>query len=634
MDDELLHLSVSRERNRYFTSARWSGPFGVVAGVGFYGVIISNTASSPGALRWWVIAMLGLAVLQIGAFAGPSRVRRLDSRGVPLLSSVAHGLIGAGWGSLLWLDLDVTRVAEFRWVTIAMLFCVSAAVVGGIPGLKVLGMALFVPMWVGSATALVAAGSLAAAAGCAVFAALCLRDINSHGRLWTELIVLRVQSQEIAGAHEWAANHDSLTSLANRSHFVHMVEERARLGDGPISVMFLDLDRFKEVNDRLGHAAGDHVLVETANRIRALLRAVDLVGRFGGDEFCVLLGQAHDERSAEHLAHRLIDAIEQPFDGPWGAERVYISASIGIASLASLDASPERLLLDADFAMYEAKRRGRRRVVHFNSDLQADLSERLGLESDFRRLLRDSALGADGQPIFDLQTGSIRCVELLARWRLPGGGNVPPSVFIPLAVELGLIGEVTNLMLRMAATQLRSWADHPELGVARVSVNVSATELQQGDVASAVADVVTEFGIERGRLVLELTDSSKFDGSNKVLAQFEALRELGVELALDDFGTGTSSLDSLMSLPVSSMKIDASFVAKLGADRRHRAVLRHMHDLASVIGHNVVVKGVETAEQLEELEQIGAVLAQGFHLCRPVPIDSLGEHVRALSTSI
>ncbi len=630
-DSERLEASINGERYRYFVSSCWSGPVGVAAGVGFYSLIISRTPQPPRGVGWWAGAMLVFAALQMASFTIPYFSRRSDRRGIPTLATIAHGLIGAGWGSLLWLDLDASKTIHVRWSTMAILFAVSAAV-AGISGLSRLSMALFLPMWIGSIAALVAVGEVTEAAGCGVFAAICLRDMSIHGRLWTELITFRVTSHEIAESHRWSANHDSLTSLVNRSRFMAVVEERAQASARPISVMFIDLDRFKEVNDNLGHAAGDLVLIETAGRISGLLRETDLVGRFGGDEFCVLLGQEYDEVSSDGLAHRLIEAIEQPFEGPWGDARAYVSASIGVASLGSGDASPERLLLDADFAMYEAKRQGRRRVVHFNSDLQVDLSERLGLESDLRRLLREGTLGADGQPIYDLNTGSIRCVELLARWRLPGGGNVPPSVFIPLAEELGLIGEVTNLMLRTAADRLRAWADHPELGTAKVSVNISALDVQSGQLVSSVADVITEFGIEPSRLALELTESIDFAESSKVLAQFDALRELGVEIAIDNFGTGYSSLDSLLALPVSAVKLDASLVARLGNDPRHIAVLRHVHDLAKVIGSKVIIKGVETPAQLDELKQLGTELAQGYFLCRPVPVDTLADHVALLRT--
>ncbi len=600
----------------------------MAAAIGFYAAIISTTAVPPGPLKWWVCFMAVSVALQLAALLVPAAARRLDSRGIPMLSTPAFTMIGVGWGAVLWIDLDASRASDVRWITFAALFAMSAGVVAG--GVSFLSGMVFVPMWVGTIGAFVALGQPVAAVAGATFAVICLRDMRRFGQMWIELITLRVESHDVADAYVWAATHDSMTSLVNRAGFTHALAERAQLSDVEISVMFIDLDRFKEVNDNLGHAAGDQVLIETANRIKASLRATDLVGRFGGDEFCVLLDCQHDNESVDRLAHQIIETLEMPFTGGWGSERVEISASVGVASISAHDATPERLLLDADFAMYEAKRQGRRRVVHFNSDLEADLSDRLGLKSDFRRLIRDGSLGADGQPIFNLTTGSIRCVELLARWRLPGGGNVPPSVFMPLAEELGLSGEVAKLMLQKAGEQLRAWADHRELGAARVSVNVSASDLASGLVVAMVADVITEFGIESGRLVIELTETIDFAGTASDLAQLAALRELGVGIAIDDFGTGYSSLDNLLSFPVQVVKLDATLIAKLGADPRQVAALRSIYDLAAVIGRKVVVEGVETLEQLERLQQLGTDLVQGYYLCRPVPINQLADHVDRL----
>ncbi len=628
--DSDLSDRINEERSRFFDAVRWSGPVGIAAAVGFYSIIISSTTMSSAALRWWIVAMLLGVALQVAAFMVPASSRWLDTRGIPALSDVAHVLIGAGWGSVLWIDLDATRADDVRWITLAALFAVSAGVVAGTSGVNLLSVCIFVPMWVVAIGALVAVGQITTALAGAAFAVICVLDLRRAGQLWTELMVLRVESSDIAEANLWAATHDTMTSLVNRSGFMKAVRDRSSGSNSPITVMFIDLDRFKEVNDTHGHAVGDCVLIEAADRIQSSLRSTDLVGRFGGDEFCVMLEAQTTESSAGRLAHEIIAVLEKPFEGAWGPESIEISASIGVASMAPADATPERLMLDADFAMYEAKRVGRRRVVHFGRELEEALSARLGVKTDFRRLVRDRGLEADGQPIFDLQTGAIVAVELLARWRLPDDKTVPPSVFIPLAEELGLIGEVTEQLLCTAGEQLVAWRDDPELGAAKVSVNASAAGLADGSLLATVAKVMAEYGIGPGRLVLELTESTDLAGTDADLAQFEALRALGVGIAIDDFGTGYSSLQSLLSFPVQVVKVDGSLITKLGDDQRQVAMWRSINDLAGVVGQKVVVEGVETAAQLEELIRLGAPLAQGYHLCRPVPAIGLSAHVEQL----
>lgn len=629
-NDAGLDDQVVLERRRFFVANRWSGPVGIAAATSFYTLLIVASPHPPRHLSLWLGGMLLAVGAMAASFLVPSLAGRIDRYGIPKASNVAFCLVGCGWGSILWLDLDATRSAEVRWITLATLFAVSAGIVAGISGVNLLGAAVFVPMWAGSAGALVAAGQPVAAGAAAAFATITYRDMRRNGRLWIELVSLRVGSHEIAEANVWAATHDLMTSLVNRSGFMQSVTDRAERSDLPISVMFIDLDRFKEVNDHLGHAAGDQVLIEAANRLKASLRATDVVGRFGGDEFCVLLDPKHDEASSDQLAHRIIDVLERPFVGPWGEEHIYISASVGIARLTPAEATPERLLLDADQAMYEAKRTGRRRVVHFDSELRANHVERLGLESDFRRAIREGVIESDAQPMFDMDTGAVRCVELLARWRLPNGGAVPPSVFIPLAEELGLIGDLTDLMLRAAGEQFRAWADHPELGASKISVNVSAADLGRGRLVNAVADVVTEFGIAPNRLVLELTESGEIAGTNNEIAQFEALRTIGVDIAIDDFGSGYSNLEHLLTLPVAAVKLDLSLVQRLGTDPRQIAMLRSIHDLAAVIGHKVIVEGIETAFQFAELKQLGMKIGQGYYLSRPVPAPDLVDHLAML----
>ena len=629
LSDERLQAGIAEERARFFRSGWWVGPIGVIAAVCLHVAIIENAGQAPDLLRWWAVFMFGCAGLQVATFAFPPLARRTNRHGLPKVANWAYGLVGAGFGSVMWLDLEATASVEFRWVTVATLFAVTAGIIGGVTGISWMGVCTLVPMYLVAAPALIVAGQPVPAVALVTFVAIVLRDIKINSALWTELIALRVHANRVADENEWAANHDDLTGLFNRSGMMQRLTQQANETVRPVRVMFIDLDHFKEVNDRFGHEGGDRVLVETAQRLRRSLRASDDVGRLGGDEFCVLLGPDHDDAASVRLANRIIDVLEQPMQGA-GDEDAYISASIGIAALDPAEATAQRLLRDADHAMYEAKRTGRRQVVRFNEALRSQFEERSGLETSLRRAIRDGSIRADAQPAFSVETGEIRAVELLARWQLPSGSMVPPSTFIPLAEDIGLIGDLTRRMLGIAGETLASWSSDPQLSDTKIAVNVSSIEFSRGRLVESVADAIERFEIRPGQLLLEVTESHELNGDAKDLEQFEALRSLGVRVAIDDFGTGYSSLDQLLRLPIDAVKLDRSLIAQIGNDPRHAAVIRRIHDLASVVGQLVVVEGVETTEQLELLKSIGATYAQGYLLCRPVPVQDLATHIADL----
>ena len=593
-------------------------------------MLVSTSTTPPSLLGWWLVFLFAAVALQTASFAIPRLAAITHDDGVPIASHLAHIAIGTGFGLTLWLDLDATRSGEYRWVTLACLFAMSAGV-SGYSGPNALGRLVAIPMWFGASGALAASGEYVACIACVIFATITIRDMSDNTSRWSELLGLRVTSHVAAQASQWAATHDSLTGLLNRSGVMELLAERSTNATQSTSVMFIDLDHFKEVNDRFGHAAGDEVLVETTGRLEATLRDTDVIGRLGGDEFCVVLGPNHTETSHVPLAHRIIEALEQPMAST-RADDVYISASIGIATLEPGEATPERLLINADHAMYRAKRTGRRRVVRFDPALRSEIQQRSGLETSFRQAIRHDTLSADAQPMFDVATGDILAVELLARWRLSGGATVPPSVFIPLAEDIGLIGDLTSSMLRRAGELLQSWRDDPLLGNAHITVNVSAIEFVRGRLVQRVADTITEFGIEPGQLVLELTESQQLTDDAISVEQFRVMHAMGVRFAIDDFGAGYSSLDHLLSLPIDSVKLDLSLVARLGIDPRQTALMRSIHDLAAVIGQRVIVEGLETEAQLDQLRSIGATYAQGYFLCRPVPADELASHLAAIST--
>lgn len=628
LEEADFEAKVQTERNRFYRASRWSGPAGTGSAAALWAVLVTATAESPRFLILWLAVLLAAVSLQIASFAAPRLAAIKHDDGIPVASHLAHITIGAGFGVTLWIDLNATRVGEFRWITLACLFAMSAGV-AGYSGPNALGRLVAIPMWFGASTALITTGEHVAAVACIIFAAITIRDMAGNTARWAELLALRVRSHLAAESSQWAAVHDSLTGLLNRAGVMELLTERAADPAHPTSVMFIDLDHFKEVNDRFGHAAGDEVLIETTKRLERTLGRSDVVGRLGGDEFCVVLGTAQIDTAPARLAYRIIEELERPVTIE-RADDVYISASIGIATLEPGDATPERLLVHADHAMYRAKRTGRRRVVRFDQDLRAEIQERSGLESSLRQAIREDALSVDAQPIFNIQTGEVRAIELLARWRLPGGGSVPPSVFIPLAEEIGLISDLTRSMLRTAGAMLGEWNDDPLLGRARVSVNVSAIEFVRGRLVNDVAETITEFGVKPGQLVLELTESQQLTNHAVDVEQFHVMQAMGARFAIDDFGSGYSSLDQLLSLPIDAVKLDLHLIEKLGVDPRQAALVRSIHNLASVIGQSVIVEGVETQAQLDALLALGASHAQGYFLCRPVPVEELADHLAAL----
>ncbi len=629
-DDPGLASAIRNERSRFFFANRWGAPIGTIATVSFYTAVVTAADRSPQGLMWWVVAMFVVLVMQIAAVVVPRLANALNDEGLPKSAPWFQVLAGAGYGALLWLDLSLTSDSDFRWITLGMIFAVSAGAMSGISGVNSLGKVFIIPMCLGAASALIVAGQPLLALAVVTFAAITVQSLKRNDRLWTELIELRIRSGRIAEDNLWAATHDPLTRLLNRAGVMQQLTHRARSLGEPITLMFIDLDHFKEINDRFGHAGGDLALGETAERLRSSLRAVDVIGRLGGDEFVVLLDGTYDRPTSTRLANRIIDDLERPMAST-NNDEIYLSASVGIATLPPSMATPERLLLNADHAMYRAKKTGRRQVVHFDDELRNELHERSGLETHLRRAVRAESFEAHAQPIFAIPSGSIRAVELLARWRLPSGAMVPPSVFIPLAEEIGLISDLTRHMLRTAGRMLAVWSDDPLLRESSVTVNVSSVEFARGRLVQSVADTIAEFGIQPGQLFLELTESHELIGDESDLDQFHALHALGVRFAIDDFGTGYSSLDQLLNLPIDAVKLDLSLIAKLGSDPRQSALVRSIRDLATVVGNSVVMEGVETAVQLAELETMGATLAQGYYLCRPVPVDELADHVAALA---
>jgi diguanylate cyclase (GGDEF)-like protein len=418
---------------------------------------------------------------------------------------------------------------------------------------------------------------------------------------------------------EHSTLHDRLTGLPNRAQLLErlavvMATPRPDGEERDTAVVVCDLDGFKTLNDSLGHQAGDQVLRAAGERLRATAND-RLVARLGGDEFAVVVERGGIE-AATRLARMLLADFSQPIEVD--GNQLVVSLSIGVAAE---DQSPvsdaASLLRDAGLALERAKLGGRGRSEQFDASLRLQAQLRLATETDLRAAIGDGSLTVAYQPVVCLRTGAILGVEALARWNHPTRGVIPPSEFIPLAEQAGLVGELGRYVLEVACRQARAWHQvvGPQLGL---SVNLSAVQLQSDGCAAAVAAVLQASGIDPARLTLEITESAVMDDVPEVLRSVQALADLGVRLAVDDLGRGWSSLAYLTRYPLAELKIDRSFVQGVARRPADRAVVRSLVTLAHDLGLTVVAEGIEDGDQLAELTRLGCDAGQGFHLHRPL----------------
>jgi diguanylate cyclase (GGDEF)-like protein len=420
------------------------------------------------------------------------------------------------------------------------------------------------------------------------------------------------------------ASHDALTGLPNRLLLAELIDGVLGGDEQHVSLLMLGIDRFKLINDGLGHEAADAILKEVAQRLSTTLRAGDTLARFGGDEFVLLLPGA-GQAAAEEVAQRMHDTLAEPFTAP-GAE-VVIRASIGISVVWSRSIAPEQVVRLAVAAMRYAKSAGQVTSV-FDETLEVRATYQLDVERDLRRALEQGELVVHYQPLIDISARAVVGAEALLRWQHPERGLVPPLEFIPVAEQSGQIKEIGAFVLERACRDGAAWAaaGHP----LRISVNVAVAQLKGGDFARQVADVLTETGLPSHLLCLEITESSLMRSDQRRTEGLAALRDLGVHLAIDDFGTGYSSLAYLHSLPVDELKIDRSFVNRLGSDSRDRHLVQAIIGMGTALGLTVVAEGVETEEQLAYLGERGCDVAQGFLFSPPQPVDVFRAHLASM----
>jgi diguanylate cyclase (GGDEF)-like protein/PAS domain S-box-containing protein len=428
---------------------------------------------------------------------------------------------------------------------------------------------------------------------------------------------------------ERLAYHDALTNLPNRTRFADRLEialSQARTEGRHLAILFLDLDRFKVVNDSLGHKVGDLLLQKAANRLAQLIRGGDTLARLGGDEFIILLSRIDNDEDASRVAQKILQLFKKPF--VLGDRELFVSASIGISIYPHHGEDRETLVKNADIAMYRAKQEGRDNFQVHTSRHTHDAITRLALETDLRKGLENGVFPVYFQPLINIETGKIVGTEALARWRHPLRGLMRPADFIPIAEETGLIVPLGARILREACRQTRRWHTEgsPDL---RLSVNLSARQFHQQDLVRQIAEVLEATGIPANQLELEITESIAMQNVEVNVVTLRQLKDLGIRITIDDFGTGYSSLSYLKKFPIDTIKIDQSFVRDVTTDANDAAIVRAAIVMAHELKLNVIAEGVETREQLEFLKRRHCDEMQGYFFSEPLTGDGFEALLRS-----
>jgi len=454
-------------------------------------------------------------------------------------------------------------------------------------------------------------------------------SIEEKQRYISELEMVRKELHESREYFRHASLHDRLTGLPNRAlladRLQQAVDRARRHPERTFAVLFLDLDRFKLVNDSLGHAAGDELLVTIGQRLKSCLRTIDTVARLGGDEFAILLEETKDSIEALQIAQRLQTEIRRPviLEG----EEVIMTASIGIALNRGGYDSQESMLRDSDSAMYQAKQKGRGCEELFDKNIHTRALMQLKLENQLRRALKRNEFFLCYQPVVALESGEIKGFEALIRWQHPDRGVVAPSEFIAAAEEAGLTAEIGAFVLSEACSQLVNWREEGLEGFF-VSVNLSATQFADSGLAAQVGRFVDGNSLDPSLLHLEITETVVMENAEKACASLKQLRALGVQLSIDDFGTGYSSLSYLARFPINKLKIDRSFIGEMMTSDETLEVVRAIITLAATLKIDVVAEGVESSEQRQILNALNVQYAQGYFFSRPLAVDQVSNFVR------
>ncbi len=442
--------------------------------------------------------------------------------------------------------------------------------------------------------------------------------VKANQKLLTEITERkRVESQLLH-----LAFHDALTGLPNRAAFIdrlrHAINYSKRHSDYLFAVLFIDLDRFKVINDSFGHHKGDQFLLAIASRLEICVRSIDTAARLGGDEFTILLEGIQDVSDAIKVAERIEQELKLPFE--LDGQEIFTTASIGIALSSTINYErPEDVLRDADTAMYRAKILGRARYELFNSNMYANALAKLQLETDLRRAIERRELRVYYQPIVSLTSGLMLGFEALLRWEHPERGLLTPADFISIAEETGLIFSIGKWVLQEACSQMQAWrASHPANLLKKISVNLSLQQFSQPDLIEQIEQILESTGLNADSLVLDITESVIVENGDRVIAVLYQLREMGIQLSIDDFGTGYSSLGRLYNFPISLLKIDRSFISSINTSSRDLEIIEILVTLAHKLCVDVLAEGIETKEQLALLRKVNCEYGQGHFFSVPL----------------
>lgn len=614
--------SVARDMGSHFHRAKWLVLFGQ-AGTSVLTVALCwPLASQAGLLTYLAIHQLLLLAI-IGAYLSPAGRRWLDHNGMPAMVGPALAVVQTVGGSVMWFDLPAAQDLTFALAALAVIYGSAAFTVVTLGPLRDLVRLILVASLLPSTVATVYAGHYLLSFGSFVFLMMVgFIGVSQIHRAYHHLIRLNHKSAEDVQQAQMMARRDSLTGLLNRQGIAEQFEAcRADIR----AAFFIDLDRFKKVNDDAGHLTGDELLRQVAVRINRTAPAGSIVSRVGGDEFLMLL-PIHDLQQLTRLGEQMIRALEESFILSVGT--FTISASIGVCLIRE-DKSLERVFHEADNAMYRAKRNGRGRVMVFTKDMDAELKARADLERELFWLIDRGEFPVYGQPIYDLSSGSIRAIEILARPRFRNGTRHAPAMVLPILEEMRMLDVMTGIVLQQAARARAEWRSIKGLEDTAVSVNIPAQSLTSDWLVHEVRNLNAVFSLQPGELVFEITEHALTGDVERSRHTLNGLKSLGVHIALDDFGVGHSSLNQLLTFPLSNVKIDKAVIQHVDELHQSERFMQAIIEVASSLGHDVVAEGIETQAQLDAAYAAGATHGQGFLLSHPKPLDVL---VATLST--
>ena len=597
-------------------------------------LIIGTSVPAPNRVSF----VLFVSVADIATFIGAKWYLGRRRRGEVIrgywFGPFSTALIGLAWASLSVIALPDAAHTDLRAVYLLFVCGTSATYVVGAAARRLYYYSSQVPMLLVVAVAFFASGDrstvLLAFAVPIYFVVMTSLHHEVHSVVISELQLkernddANVQLREANSRLVVQTSRDDLTGLANRLAFMEKLQfatERAQQSGSTIGVLYFDIDRFKVVNDSLGHGVGDLLLAKVASRLQGVMRSQDVLARLGGDEFTLLLDRIHGREEAIAIATRVADAFADPFEV--GGRRFNISASIGIATSLDGPDDAEALLAHADAAQYRAKERGRNRIEVFDTELRESMQRRLGDEQELRDALVAGDIGAWFQPEVEIVTGRIVGAESLARWTHPERGLINASHFVPLAEEAGLVYTLDDTTVRCAVEARAALATAGVSDAFRIWCNVSAGQFTRARPTERLVGLLERTGCLPTMIGLEITETAILHDVEAAALEIASARELGIKVALDDFGTGHSSLTLLRSLPIDRVKIDQTFVRELGRDERATAIVRGVVSLAKDLGLEVVAEGVETPTQVEVLTELGCHIAQGYLWAKAMPVDEL-----------